>query len=66
MTLIFLLLVWNGCLVMGTTLVYVFVTRRRLRTYLLIEHLASIARTNLPIQTGLTCNAAELQRHLGE
>lgn len=48
-----LLLVWNGLVLAGIAFVYVFVTRRRARIYLLVDHLGALARAALPLQTGL-------------
>lgn len=44
---------------------YVLVGRRRWRIYLLVEHLASLARQGLPIQAGLRAVGRDLGGYLG-
>jgi type II secretory pathway component PulF len=46
-------------------LAYVFVTRRRTKIYILVDHLASLARGGLPLQSGLRVLAQDLGGILG-
>lgn len=50
---------------LGLNAVYVFVTRRRAKLYVLIEHLAELARRAMPLGTGLRQIAADLRGRLG-
>jgi type II secretory pathway component PulF len=44
---------------------YLLVTRRRLKIYLLVEHLATLARNGMPIHTGLRVVGRDLGGYLG-
>ncbi len=60
-----LLLVANAVFVPGLAIVYLLVTRRRAKIYVLIEHLAELSRRSLPLATGLRQLAADLKGRLG-
>ncbi len=55
----------NLAFVILLAMAYVFVTRRREKVYLLVEHLASLARRGMPLQTGLRMLGKDLGGYFG-
>ncbi len=56
---------FNAAFVIGLVLAYVFVTRRRARIHLLVDHLASSAREGRPFQAGLRMMGKDLGGWMG-
>ncbi len=62
---IFLLLIIDVLFVVVLFLAYLLVTRRQMRVYTLVEHLAALSRQNLPLHTGLRMVARDVRGVLG-
>jgi general secretion pathway protein F len=65
MSLIIALVVINVVFLAFLQLSYLIVSRRRLKLYLLVEHLATLARNGMPIHSGLRAIARDLGGYLG-
>lgn len=55
----------NLCLLAVLEGAYLFVTRRRAKIYLLVDHLTALARKGLPIHAGLRALAQDLRGFMG-
>ena len=62
---VLMLLIADGLFLIGVGLVYLFVMRRRAKVFVLVDHLAELARRSLPLATGLRQVAADLRGRLG-
>jgi type II secretory pathway component PulF len=65
MAIIISLFLINAVFLAFLHLAYLAVTRRRLKVALLVEHLATLARNGMPIQSGLRAVAKDLGGYLG-
>jgi type II secretory pathway component PulF len=65
MSFVILLVVSNIVFLCFLQLSYLLVTRRRLKIYLLVEHLATLAKNGMPIHTGLRVVGRDLGGYLG-
>jgi len=63
-TIVGMLLV-NVFLLAGVATGYSFVTRRQMRLYSIVEHLAALARRNMPLHTGLRMIAKDVGGFIG-